>query len=147
MLRSTRRVHAHRGRGETFVETFCASKHRSETRLGGGLVQHIHAVTPAMAARNGSGLRIQSHAHAAELTELAHRRLRAGERADTHSQWEGALHAAVNGTAGWGQTRRLEREDLVGRELLLIESLLLLLESLNLVLDSDLRVPRQYDSE
>lgn len=139
MLRSTRRVHAHRGRGETFVETFCASKHRSETRLGGGLVQHIDAVTPSVAARNAACLSVQTHAHSVELSELTHGGLRAGERADAHSERQGALHATVNCTARRCQTGRLEREDLIRRELLLIEGLLLLLESLNLILNRDLR--------
>ena len=127
-------------RDESIVEPVrVVREHRPHAGLSTSLVQDVHAVTPAVTAGN-TGLRVQAHSHATQLAELAHGRLRTGERrADAHSDGQSAVHSAVSAASRRGKASGLEGEDLVLRKLLLVERLLLLLEGFDLGLNGNLR--------
>lgn len=119
-------------------EPVVESVHREDgahARLSARLVQNVHAVTPSVTARDTS---IHAHTHVAHLTKLTHSRLRSAKGAHAHAQGEGTVYATVSGSTRRCKTGGLEGENLIGSELLLVQSLLLLLKSFNLVLKSDL---------
>ena len=100
-----------------------------------GLVDDVDAVAATMPARNALGLPVEAHVESTEVAELAHRVLRATVAVAGHRHR--ALNATMRATTR-SQAGSLVGKNLVGGQLLLIESLLLLLERLNLVLQSDL---------
>lgn len=119
-----------RGGYKPIIKTVCAlaETESTQTRRAIGFVQDIDAVAPAMSTRDRRRLPVHSHVQVAQVTkiaELPHRSL-ATKSAEPHTYRNGAVNATVR-IAARGESWRLEGENLVRCELVLIECLLLLL--------------------
>ena len=101
-------------RCKAIVEPVCALREtKSAERRAGRLVEHVHAVTPAVAAGNARGLTVQTHAEISEVAKLTHSSLRATERVHAHTHRYSAVHTAMDVGTPRGKPGRLEREYLV----------------------------------
>ena len=136
--RSLSRVTIEVGSSKSVVESILRELARiiADGTLRARLVDNVDAVATTMASRNALRLAIESHVvQGTKVAELSHGARRAIEAGTRHRG--GTLHASVCTTAR-SEARGLEREDLVGGQLLLVKGLLLLLQSLDLALNSNL---------
>jgi hypothetical protein len=111
---------------------------RAHAWLTSRFVNDVDAMTPTMAAGNTLGLSIETKVQASQVTKLTHRVLKATKRSTsawTHGNC--ALNTTVCATV-WRKPWSLERQNLVGCKLLLVQGLLLLLQGVDLVLEGDL---------
>ena len=124
-------------RHEAIIEAVEATDAAEATRLAVGLVDDVDTVAATVATRNALRLTVEADAHACK-TELTHQTLLSCGGRTGHAHRCSALHAAMAASARRSKSRRLERQDLVRRELLLVQGSLLTLKSLDLLLNGDL---------
>ena len=125
------------GRQETVVEAIKAAHATKAARLAVRLVDDVDTVAATVTTRDTLRLAVETYAHTCE-TELTHQALLSGSGGTGHAHGCGTLHAAMAARARRSKSRRLERQDLVRRELLLVQGSLLPLKSLDLLLNGDL---------
>jgi len=97
-------------------------------RLTNSLVHDIDAVPPAMATGNTLGLPVEGEIQSTQVSKLTHWVLNRSEcRASARTHRNSTLDATMSGHAVRCESWGLERQNLIGGKLLLIERLLLLL--------------------
>lgn len=111
---------------------------RTHHGLASSFIHDVDAVSSTVASRNALGLTIEAQVQASEITKLTHRVLKTTKSSTSpRTHWNCALNTTVK-ISVWRKSRRLERQNLIRRKLLLVESLLLLLQGINLILKSNL---------
>ena len=120
---------------ESIVERLKPSVLERPNALTYSLVQNIHTVSTTVSTRDSRSLTVEAHTKSTEVAKLAHRIL-STERVVLDG--DGTLDAPMSRRTTRGETRSLQRENLIRSELLLIKRLLLLLQRFDLLLDGDL---------
>ena len=125
------------GGHEAIVETVEATDAAKAAGLAIRLVDDVDAVATTVTARYALGLTVEADAHACK-TELTHQTLLSCGGRTGHAHRCSALHAAMAARARRSKAWRLERQNLVRGELLLVKSGLLTLKGLDLLLNGNL---------